>query len=234
MATPDDTEALTALHAGMSADNLRMRFFSPSRRAAEEYVEHLRRDPGPLALLVERAGAGWSRSPPPSRSSPRWPEVAFVVDDTLHGVGLGSLLLEHLALRHGRAACAASWRRSSGENRAMIDVFLDAGFAVRRRAESGTVHVEMDTVVGRGGRGRRRARVPLARPARCQPLLYPRSVAVTGVRRDGTGVGAAVLRSIVAGGFTGGVYAVHPRPPRSTESRRARAWCDVPGRSTSR
>ena len=44
----------------------------------------------------------------------------------------------------------------------------------------------------------------------CAPLLRPRSVAVVGAsRRRGT-VGRAILHNIVAGGFTGPVYAVSP------------------------
>ncbi|MCX6394905.1 MAG: acetate--CoA ligase family protein [Propionibacteriales bacterium] len=43
-----------------------------------------------------------------------------------------------------------------------------------------------------------------------EPLLYPRSVVVLGVRRDGAGIGNAVLASIEAGGFTGAIHVVHP------------------------
>jgi acyl-CoA synthetase (NDP forming) len=43
------------------------------------------------------------------------------------------------------------------------------------------------------------------------PLLAPRSVAVYGVRRDGSGLGAAVLAAIVRGGFHGTTVVVHPR-----------------------
>ena len=42
------------------------------------------------------------------------------------------------------------------------------------------------------------------------PLFHPRTVAVLGVRRDGTGTGRAVVSSIQQGGFTGRLYVVHP------------------------
>ena len=44
-----------------------------------------------------------------------------------------------------------------------------------------------------------------------EALLHPQSVAVVGAKSDGTGIGATVLRSITAGGFTGTLAAVHPR-----------------------
>lgn len=44
-------------------------------------------------------------------------------------------------------------------------------------------------------------------------LLTPRSVVVYGVKRDGTGAGAALLRGIVEGGYTGAISVVHPSVP---------------------
>lgn len=41
-------------------------------------------------------------------------------------------------------------------------------------------------------------------------MLRPETVAVLGVRRDGTGTGAAILGSIRRGGFAGRVYVAHP------------------------
>ena len=53
---PEDEAAVTALHERTSDDNLRLRFFTPNRRVAAAYVEHLGADPDTLALVVERAG----------------------------------------------------------------------------------------------------------------------------------------------------------------------------------
>ena len=53
---PEDEAAVTALHDRTSDDNLRLRFFTPNRRVARAYVEHLGADPDTIALVVERAG----------------------------------------------------------------------------------------------------------------------------------------------------------------------------------
>ena len=230
VATPDDTEALAALHAGMSggqpADAVLLA--QPARRRG------VRRAPARATPARSRcwssARAGWSRWPPPSRSSPRWPRSPS--SSTTPCTAWASAAC--CSSTSPRPARALGMRRFVaevlGENRAMIDVFLDAGFAVRRRAESGTVHVEMDTVASAEAVEAADERECRAETRSLQPLLYPRSVAVAGVRRDGSGVGAAVLRSIVAGGYRGDLWAVHPqadgdrrRPGDAAAARPARA-----------
>ncbi|QIX26722.1 GNAT family N-acetyltransferase [Nocardioides sp. JQ2195] len=209
VATPDDLEPLHALHAGVSDDNLRLRFFSSSRAGAKAYVEHLGTCTDTLTLVVERAGslvAVGTAEP----TGPEVAEVAFLVDDAQHGLGLGSLLLEHLAA----AGRALGIRRFVAEvlveNHGMLRVFTDAGFAVERQVSHGEVHVEMDTVNSAGALAAADERERQSEVCSLRPLLHPRSVAVAGVRRDGTGIGATILHSVIEGGFTGEVYAVHP------------------------
>ena len=209
-ATPDDVTALDALHAGISDDNLRLRFFTVTRVAARAYVEHLASATDTLAMVVERAGvvvAVGTAEP----AGPDVAEVAFLVEDSQHGLGLGSLLLEHLAAAGRERGVRRFVAEVLADNRAMLGVFADAGFTITRLAEGGEVHVEMDTVASAAALAAADERECRSEARSLQPLLYPRCVAVTGVRRDGSGVGAAILRSVVAGGFTGEVYAVHPR-----------------------
>ena len=105
----EDEPAVTALHERTSDDNLRLRFFTPNRRVAVAYVEHLAAEADALALVVERAGdvVALATAEP---VGPDVAEVAFLVADTEHGHGLGSLLLEHLAAA-GRDRGRAPLRR---------------------------------------------------------------------------------------------------------------------------
>lgn len=208
-AAPDDVSALDALHAGISDDNLRLRFFTASRAAARAYVEHLAGATDTLILVVERAGvlvAVGTAEP----AGPDVAEVAFLVDDAQHGLGLGSLLLEHLAAAGRERGIRRFVADVLSENHGMLQVFTDAGFAVSRRPEPGEVHLEMDTIASAAALAAADERECQSEARSLQPLLYPRRVAVTGIRRDGSGVGAAILRSVVDGGFTGEVYVVHP------------------------
>jgi acyl-CoA synthetase (NDP forming) len=102
------------------------------------------------------------------------------------------------------------------ENVAMLRVFADAGLQVKRQFADGVVEVTMplpgpdgaqldsylDAVAGRASR---------AEVASLRPLLQPASVAVIGAGRHRGSVGREILHNIVAGGFTGDVYAVNAR-----------------------
>jgi acyl-CoA synthetase (NDP forming)/GNAT superfamily N-acetyltransferase len=224
---PGDLAGLAELHESVSDDSLRLRFFSASRYAAREYVEHLRDAPDTRALVLERNGriCALATAEP---VEPGAAEVAFLVADELHGLGVGSLLLEHLAAvcREGgvrRFLAEVLW-----ENRAMLDVFLDAGFAVVRHNEGASVSVEMDTVASAEAVAAADYRECQAEARSLRPLLYPRALAVVGARADGSGVGAAILRSVVAGGYTGELHVVHPRAGEVEGVAAVRRLSDLP------
>lgn len=225
---PDDLPGLAELHESVSDDSLRLRFFSPSRYAAREYVEHLRDAPDTRALVLERDGriCALATAEP---IEPGAAEVAFLVADDLHGMGVGSLLLEHLAAACRECGVRRFLAEVLWENRAMLDVFLAAGFAVVRHNEGASVSVEMDTVASAEAVAAADRRECEAETRSLQPLLYPRAVAVVGARADGSGVGAAILRSVVAGGYTGDLYVVHPRAREVEGVAAVRRLRDVPG-----
>ena len=137
-------------------------------------------------------------------------EIAFVGPDDAHGLGIATLLLEHLAA----AARAARIRRFTADvladNAPMLQVMRDAGFTVTRSNDQGVVTIEMDTTETPAALAAADDRDSVSEAASLEALLSPRRVAVVGVRRDGSGVGAAILSAILAGGFTGEVVAVHP------------------------
>ena len=93
-------------------------------------------------------------------------DVAFLVEDSQQGRGLGSILLEHLAA----AAQEHGIRRFTAEvlsqNTKMLRVFIDAGYTVHREYDSGVVDLLFDiepTEKSRavpGNTGRRPGRSP--------------------------------------------------------------------------
>ena len=222
-AMPGDFDAVKEMHAAMSPDNSYLRFFNFSRLSAEREAErlclgHTGREctPGRVALLAladgEVAGCGSYDEEPGGRA-----EVAFAVAEHLHHRGIATLLLEHLvsaARSHGISTFTA---QTLGENTPMLHVFADAGLPVLRHYAGGVVEVRiplpqddtgttldtyLDTVARREG---------AADAASLRHLLLPESVAVIGAsRRTGT-PGRAILDNIRTGGYTGRLYAVHPR-----------------------
>ena len=210
---PADRPGLEALHDEASAASLRLRFFATSRRAGRDYVAHLFEGGGAdtMASLVATVHDRVVALATAERVGPDAAEVAFMVADSLRGRGVGSLLLEHLAAAARDQGVRRFVAEVLAENTRMLRVFLDAGFEISRETEEGTVHVEMGTTASARAVAAADEREFLSEARSLAPLLYPGSVAVTGVRRDGTGVGAAVLDSIGSGGFTGRLCVVHPQ-----------------------
>ncbi len=224
---PEDGPALHDLHEGVSDESIRLRFFGPSRHGAHTYVDHVLNDPSTLSLVAETRGRliGLATAEPVDASTS---EVAFLVADDARGLGVGTLLIEHLAeasllrgVTHFEADVLA-------ENQRMLRVFNDAGFQMSRRPDGATVVVALTTGVSAETLALADAREFSAESRSLGPLLRPTSVVVVGVRSDGTGIGATVLRSIVANGFQGRVAAVHPRASQLCGVKAYRSVLDVP------
>ena len=217
-AGPGDREAVQAMHAAMSPDNLYLRFFSLSPHNAEAEAARVCREPGPdhaalLAWLGDRLVGVASYEP----SGPGTAEVAFAVPDDMHGRGIATLLLEHLISVGRERGLYAFTAEALAENQSMLAVFADAGLPVHRKMADGVVELTFPLPAGDDDRALSgyldsvAARESRADVASLRHLLRPASVAVVGAsRRRGT-VGREILRNIVTGGFAGAVYPVNPR-----------------------
>ncbi|WP_196804135.1 acetate--CoA ligase [Marmoricola sp. URHB0036] len=225
--TAQDADELHALHRDVSDDSVRLRFFTVGRHAAHEYVDHLVRD-HPLALVAERGGKILAVATAEGVDA-RTAEVAFLVEDGSHGLGIGSLLLEHLAAAARASGIGTFVAEVLIENRAMLDVFTDAGFTLTKRIDDDVVDVRLETASTARGQAVADAKDRRAEARSLNPLLYPHSVALAGVRSDGQGIGRAVLDNIRAGGFTGELFVVHPRVPVIDGITAVATFADLPG-----
>jgi len=218
-AEPKDAEAVREMHAAMSPDNVYLRFFSLSPRAAQTEAARVTREPGPdhLALLAWLGKRLVGVASYEATERPGVAEIAFAVPDDMHRRGIATLLLEHLvslARRRGLDAFTAS---TLAENAAMLAVFADAGLPVRRQLADGVVELTfplpgfrddqtLDAYLASVAIRESRADV-----ASLSHLLRPASVAVVGASREQGSVGRAILHNIVSSGFKGAVHAVNPR-----------------------
>jgi len=217
-ARPADAEAVRAMHAALSPENLYLRFFSMSPGSAEREARRVCREPGPdhaalLAWLGDRLAGVASYEP----SEPGTAEVAFAVPDDLHGLGIATLLLEHLVSAARERGLRAFTAQALLENQPMLGVFAAAGLPVHRQLTEGVVELTFPIPAGDDDRALDgyldsvAARESRADVASLRHLLRPESVAVVGAgRRRGT-VGREILRNIVTAGFPGPVYPVNPR-----------------------
>jgi acetate---CoA ligase (ADP-forming) len=145
-----DRERVLQFVGRLSSDSLALRYLDavrPDAAAAEILLPYL---PGErLSLLLEAdvprpgtviAHGEYSRD----RADAARAEVAFLVEDDRQGLGAATLLLLHLA-RHARSAGVRRFDAISlPENRAMIDVFVGAGFPCSVTLRDGLEQVALD------------------------------------------------------------------------------------------
>jgi len=208
---PDDAPGMVALHSRFSDRTRYLRYFSPYPRIPERdlrrfvNVDHRDRE----ALVAETSGqlVAVGRY---DRITPDEAEVAFVVEDAYQGRGIGSVLLEHLAAAAAEEGISRFTAEVLPQNATMQRVFADAGYELERSYRDGVMHFSLDlTVTGRAVEVAR-DREQHAEARSIARVLHPRSVAVVGAStRPGT-IGDALLRNLLAGGFQGPVYPVHP------------------------
>ncbi len=206
----DDEAALEAMNRRVSDESIYLRFFGVSRNMADEYTHHLAADQdGHVALVAEygddvvgiasyeilRAGEA---------------EMAFLLQDSVHGRGLGTLLLEQLAATARENGIERLRADTLGENAKMLRVLVDSGFEQVRKLDSGVVELVLDTAYHPLTLEKMAERERAAENRSLQRLFSPRTVAVIGAGRKPGGIGHELLHNIVGGGFTGSVYAVNP------------------------
>lgn len=217
--TPDDADALVVFHGKLSERTRYLRYFGPyptmpARDVARfSTVDHHDRV-AVLALLGDEIIAVGRYDRLLEVGDGLSAEVAFVVADHHQGRGLGSVLLEHLAAAAVETGVHRFVAEVLAENQGMVRVFRDAGYQISRSYEGGVVHLEFDVDPENPEFALALATVrnsrELASEARSVGnVLAPRSVAVIGASRDPSKVGNAVLRNLLAGGFTGPVFPVN-------------------------
>ena len=145
--TPADAGALVEFFERLSPESRYLRF-QGAVSVDGHLVESFLRSDGDTNLsligeLVDADGAvrviglgTWVRLRDASRA-----EVAFVVADEFQHRGIGSRLLERLAVHARGAGIDRFVAQVLPENAAMLHVFGDTGFEVRRRYVGGVVEV---------------------------------------------------------------------------------------------
>jgi acetate---CoA ligase (ADP-forming) len=136
-------------------------------------------------------------------------EAAFMVADAWQGRGISTILLAHLAAvaqHHGISTFTAEVLPA---NHRMIDVFRQSGFPVDLRSTRDAIEIELPTSLSPDAVARFEERDRRAAIAAVRSFLAPRSVAVIGAsRRRGT-IGGELLHNLIAGEFSGAIFAVN-------------------------
>jgi RimJ/RimL family protein N-acetyltransferase len=150
---PDDRERLVAAFGKLDSETIYTRFFSPRREIPERALERIAEiDFEHLAGLVVTVSSDGEETVIASATyvgstaadGAKVAEVAFTVEEDYQGQGLARQLLgalTTLARRHGIARFEAEVLSS---NAPMLAVFQRCGMPMRRRSESGVVHLTLD------------------------------------------------------------------------------------------
>lgn len=207
---PEDRAALHELVDATSERSAFLRFFTGGRATAHAYADRVTspeyRGQALVAFIRGRLVAVAEYVPEGDDA-----DVGILIHDSVHGNGLGTLMIEHLALNAAEAGVRAIVADVLPENRQMIQVFEDLGLTVHRRFEDGLFRVEIPLEPSPALLSGIEAREHQAAVASLTRLLGPESVAVIGAGRDPGSVGHRVLRNLVDGGFPGPVYPINPR-----------------------
>ncbi|MHC0428727.1 bifunctional acetate--CoA ligase family protein/GNAT family N-acetyltransferase [Streptomyces sp. O3] len=217
--TSADAERLVSFYEQVSDESKYYRFFAPyprlSAKDVHRFTHHDYVDRVGLAVTVGGefiATVRYDRIDEhgrPASAPADEAEVAFLVQDAHQGRGVASTLLEHI----GAVARERGVRRFVAEvlpaNAKMIKVFTDAGYQQKRSFEDGVVRLEFGLEPTDRSLAVQRAREQRAEARSVRRLLTPGSVAVVGAGRRPGGTGRAILRNLIASGFSGRVYAVN-------------------------
>ncbi len=209
--TAADADAVQAFHMAQSQNSIYMRFFTyKSKLTPKELRRFTELDYCDRVAFVithrrEIIGIGrYDRLDDPTEA-----EVAFNVSDANQGRGLGSILLEHLAVAARENGIDRFSAEVLPENRKMMQVFTEAGYEVHRRFDDGVISLSFDIDPTEKSRAVMEAREHRADARSVAGLLAPASVAVIGASRAWGSIGQQLLEHIVEGGFTGAVHAVN-------------------------
>jgi len=219
---PDDTQRLLELFHRLSSESVYFRFFSPMSDLTVQQLEHfavvdyhdrfaLVAELGDDIVAVARYDHAGDRSEDKAYDGAEdEAEVAFTVQDDQQGRGVGTIMLEHLAVIARDNGIERFFASTLPQNHKMLGVFRDAGFDVDRTFEDGVVQVSFSIEPTERSVDAQFHREHQAEARSIARLLAPRSIAVIGASRQPGTIGHELFRNLLAGGFNGTVYPVNP------------------------
>lgn len=214
MAQPRDQAMLRAFFERLSPQSRYQRFFSSSL-PNEALIASLCDSSDPksrLTLVVTRTVHGTPSiiaSGSYLARDDHTGEVAIAVEDAFQGKGLGTILLERLALLAVGHGITHFWAVALAQNRRVIDVLRHSGFPVEERRESGYVEINLSVVPTESSVLRSEMRDRVFTAASIRPFFRPKAVAVVGASRDPSSIGYRILEALVMNRFQGPVYPVN-------------------------
>jgi acetyl coenzyme A synthetase (ADP forming)-like protein len=212
----EDRQVLGAFFARLSPESRRRRFFSLAVPSAQ-LLDTLCDSSNPkaaLTLIATRLQEGAPRivaAGSYQAIKDKTAEIAFAVDDAFQGKGLGTLLLERLAVLAARHGLVHFWAVTHADNQAMLRVFHDSGFRLEEKHHGGYTEIDLSVVPNAASVSRSEMRDRVATAASLRAFFRPQAVAVIGASRDPASIGQRILLALLGNQFQGAVFPVNPK-----------------------
>jgi acetyl coenzyme A synthetase (ADP forming)-like protein len=156
-------------------------------------------------------------------------EVAFVIEDTYQGKGIGTKLMEWLANVARDNGISTFEASVLAENKEMMTVFKDYGFHLTSKLEENEYRVTFPIAKTKLVTQKEEQRERIATVASLHSLLCPRSVAVIGASREPGTIGQLLFQCIMENRFSGVVYPINPNAEAVMSVKAYPSVLDVPG-----
>jgi acetyl coenzyme A synthetase (ADP forming)-like protein len=233
LAAPADKQSMADFFAALSSASRLQRFFSvavPNDKLLGIFCDNsdLRRQ---LTLIVTQRTASQETIIAVASYIARdniTAEIGLAVADAWQGKGIGTLLLERLALLAVANGLRHLWAVTMFENRQMLDVFRDSGFECRSKTEQGVVEIDLSVVPSETSVARAEMRDRVATAASLRPFFYPSAVAVIGASRNPASIGTRLLNAVITADFRGAIYPINPHADSIGSLRAYRSLSELP------
>ncbi len=210
-----DTDLLQAFFAKLSPESRRHRFLSlaqPPNALVRSFCDGSKPE-DLLTLVVTRRVADHETiigAASYIRRDANSAEVAFAIDDAFQGQGLGTQLLERLALLAIRYGFTRFWAMTEIDNRSMIEVFHRSGFSINETIDRGYVEVDFSVAPTQTSVEISEVRDRVFTAASLRPFFKPNGMAIIGASRDPHSIGFRILDAALRCRFDGPVYPINP------------------------
>ena len=138
-------------------------------------------------------------------------EIGLAVADACQGKGIGTLMLERLALVAVSNGIRHFWAMTMFENQQMLDVFRESGFDCRTKTDRGVVEINLSLVPSAASVAHAELCDRVATAASLRPFFHPNAVAIVGASRNPANIGTRLLQAAIDAGFQGTLYPVTPK-----------------------
>jgi len=138
-------------------------------------------------------------------------EIGLAVADAWQGKGIGTLMLERLALIAAANGIRHFWAMTMFENQQMLNVFRDSGFECRSKSEQGVVEIDLSLTPSGASVANAELRDRVSTTASLHPFFQPHVVAIVGASRNSANIGTRLLQAAIDAGFQGSLYPINPK-----------------------